>query len=109
MPAHRGTTVEGESKMNQQRRLLPVRKAARVSFLGGAALILLTVIAFIATAIYESMVPPTDMHLPGLVTAVMMLYVVPIGAVALLFGGLMWVGGSLVERRSKRKREYTDQ
>jgi len=94
MPARPGKTVEGESKMNQQRRLSPVRKAARVSFLGGAALILLTVIAFIATAIYEWMVPPTDMHLPGLVTAVMMLYVAPIGGVALLFGGLMWVGGS---------------
>jgi len=39
----------------------------------------------------------------------MMLYVAPIGGVALLFGGLMWVGGSLVERRSKRKHEDTDQ
>jgi hypothetical protein len=85
--------------MNEKRKLTSLRKTAHVSCLGGGALILLTLVAFFGCAIYEWIVPPTDMHLPGLLTAVMMFYVAPIGGVALLLGGLMRMLASLLEHR----------
>ncbi len=89
--------------MNEKRKLLFLRKTARVLCLGGGALVLLTLIAFIATCIYEWFVPPTDMHLPGLLTAIMMFYVAPIGGVALLLGALMRTMASLLKHRDLAK------
>ena len=94
--------------MNTKRKYYSLQKTARVSFLGGGALVLLTLIAFLATAIYETIVPPTDMHLPGLLTAVMMLYVAPVGGILLVLGGLTWIGISLVDRNSGRQRTDTE-
>ena len=68
--------------MTKQEKLILQRVAAWLCCLGGG-LLLLTAIAFAATAIYERMVPPTDMHLPGLLTAVMILYAAPIGGILL--------------------------
>lgn len=70
-----------------------MKTTAKVLLLTGGALVLLTLIAFFATAIYETIVPPTDMHLAGLLTAVMLFYVAPFGGVLLVLGGLVW-GGS---------------
>ena len=72
----------------------------------GGGLIFLTVIAFVATAIYEWIVPPTDMHLPGLLTAAMMFYVAPIGGIMLTLGGLMWVGLSFAHRKRSKENTY---
>ena len=55
---------------------------------------LLTAIAFAATAVYEWIVPPTDMHLPGLLTAALILYAAPIGSILLVVGGLIKIGVS---------------
>jgi len=93
-----------EINMDKNDRLPFLRKTARVFCLGGGALVALTLVAFVATAIYETLVPPTDMHLPGLLTAAMMLYVAPIGGVLLVLGGLMWIGIVFAGRRSKRER-----
>lgn len=79
-------------------------KIARASCIGGGALVLLTISAFFATAIFETIVPPTDMHLPGLLTAAMMLYVAPIGGILIVLGGLMWIAISYGNRRSGRER-----
>jgi hypothetical protein len=89
--------------MNKKRKCSTLQKVARVSCIGGGALVLLTVIAFLTTAIYETIVPPTDTHLPGLLTAAMMLYVLPVGGILLVSGGLMWIGSSFVGRRSRRQ------
>lgn len=101
----RGSSVAfgDENTMNKKRKCCSLQKIARVSCIGGGALVLLTIIAFLATAIYETIVPPTDMHLPGLLTAAMMLYVAPIGGILLVFGGLMWIGISYGNRRSGRR------
>ena len=88
--------------MNRKRKFYSLQKIARVSCIGGGALVLLTIIAFLANAIYETMVLPTDMHLPGLLTAAMVLYVAPVGGILLLLGGLIWIGSSFVDRRSGR-------
>jgi hypothetical protein len=94
--------------MNTKRKFYPLQKTARIAFLVGSTLVLLTLIAFLATALYEAIVPATDMHLPGLLTAVMMLYVAPVGGILLVLGGLTWIGISLVNRSSGRQRTDRD-
>jgi hypothetical protein len=64
-------------------------KIGKVLLLGGGACILVTVMVSIATAIYELMVVPTDMHLLGLLTTLLMFAVAPIGGVALTLGVLL--------------------
>ncbi len=90
--------------MDNKRNLLLLSKFARNLFLGGGILLTLVFIAFAATAVYETVYPPTDMHLPGLFTAVMMLYVAPVGGLLIVIGCLMWVGKFLATRLSKRGR-----
>ena len=94
--------------MNKKRKLYFLQTIARVSCIGGGALVLLPIIAFLATAIYETMVPPTDMHLPGLLTAAMLLYVAPVGGTLLVLGVLLWIGRSFVDRRSGRQRTNSE-
>jgi hypothetical protein len=81
------------------RKPFPLRAAAWLCWSGGG-LILLTLVAFVSAAIYEWIVPPTDMHLPGLLTAVMMFCVAPVGAILLALGGLMRLGLFLAYRRT---------
>lgn len=69
----------------------------------GCGLLVLTVMAFSATAIYESIVEPSDMHLPGLLTAVIIFYAVPTGFILLALGGLMRLGAFLRQRRKTVK------
>ena len=84
--------------MTKQEKPILQRVTAWLCWLGGG-LLLLTAIAFAATAIYEKIVPPTDMHLPGLLTAVMMIYAIPIGVILLALAGLMRIGASIAHRR----------
>ena len=84
--------------MASNRKSFLLKAPARLCCLGGG-LVLLTVIAFVATAIYEWIVPPTDMHLPGLLTAAMLLYVAPIGGIIFIIGGTMWIGVSFASRK----------
>ena len=93
-----------EMVMNTKRTFYSLQKIGRISCIGGGLLVLLTIIAFVATAIYETIVPPTDMHLPGLLTAAMMRYVAPVGGILLVSGGLTWIGMFLVGRSSGRQR-----
>jgi len=86
----------------QQEKINTFRKTARVSFLVGGVLVLLTLLAFLATAIYETIVPPTDMHLSGLLTAAMMLYVAPVGGILLALGGLTWIVDESAAKRRTR-------
>ena len=88
--------------MTKQRRPIFQRLTAWLCWFGGGVL-LLTAIAFAATAIYEWIVPPTDMHLSGLLTAVIMFYVAPFGGVLLALAGLMRIGGLYRESRKKRQ------
>ena len=84
--------------MTKQGKSILQRVTAWLCWFGGG-LLLLTAIAFTATAIYEWIVPPADMHLPGLLTAAMILYVAPIGGILLVLGGMMWIGVSFANRR----------
>jgi hypothetical protein len=85
--------------MTKQRKSILQRGAAWLCWLGGG-LLLLTAIAFAATAVYEWIVPPTDLHLPGLLTAAMMFYAAPIGVILLALGGLMRIGTSFAHRKT---------
>jgi hypothetical protein len=49
----------------QQEKINAFRKTARVSFLVGGALVLLTLLAFLATAIYETIVHRLTCIFPG--------------------------------------------
>ncbi len=69
--------------------LIMVSKVGKFLLLAGSSCVLLTAIAFVATAVYESIVPPTDMHLPGLLTACLMVYLAPVGGIAIIVGGLL--------------------
>ena len=77
-------------------------------FFFGLGLLLLTLLAFAATAIYEWISPPTDMHLAGLLTAVLMFHVAPVGAVLFASGGLAWIGLTLAQRRNPKKNTGRD-
>ena len=74
--------------------LTRLRGVARRLLWGALACLLLPALAWLGTALYEMLVPPTDMHLPGLLTAVLVLYVAPVGVVllvlALTAGGWAW-------------------
>ena len=107
-PCALGETFGDEMMMSTKRTFNSLQTVARISCLGGGALVLLTIIAFVATAIYGTVVPPTDMHLPGLVTAAMMFYVAPVGGILLVLGGLMRIGVSFVDRSSGRQHTDTD-
>jgi hypothetical protein len=87
--------------MNKQGKCGFAKKIGSVSCLAGGALVLFTLIAFVSTAIYETVVPPTDMHLAGLLTAAMAFYVAPVGVVLLILGGLTRLGVFLLCRKSR--------
>lgn len=95
-----GTWISGEgSRMSANQKRILWKKIARMSCFAGCALVMITQLAFLATALYETVVPPTDMHLPGLLTAVMMLYVSPLGVVLFVVGGLVWVRLYFLDRK----------
>ncbi len=64
---------------------------ARFLLIGGCILVALTGAALLGAAIYEWFVPPTDMHLWGLLAAAMLMFAAPIGVVMICLGGLIWV------------------
>ena len=69
-----------------------LRGVARRLLWGALACLLLPALALLGTALYEELVPPTDMHLPGLLTAMLVLYLAPVGAVLLVlaFAAGLW-------------------
>ena len=88
--------------MTKDRRPFLLQTAVWICCFGGG-LVLVTMIAFMVTAIYERIVPPTDMHLLGLWTTVMMFYVAPVGGIMIVLGGLMWIGVALAQRSKSTK------
>ncbi len=83
--------------MTKQRKSIFQRVTAWLCWLGGG-LLLSTAIALAVAAIYEWIVSPSDMHLPGLVSATMIFYAAPIGVILLALGGLMRIGTSFAYR-----------
>lgn len=63
-----------------------LRGVTRWLLWGAAVCLVLPVLAWWGTALYEALVPPTDMHLPGLLTAALVLYLAPVGVVLLVLG-----------------------
>ena len=68
----------------------------------GKALIILVISSFIITAIYEWLIPPTDMHLLGLLTTILLFYVAPIAFILLLLAGLGKIYLSIINRNEKK-------
>jgi hypothetical protein len=84
--------------------LARLRGVARRLLWGALVCLLLPALAWLGTGLYEKLVPPTDMHLPGLLTAVLVLYVAPVGVVLLVLGltaagWAWWVGRDHRHRR----------
>lgn len=69
-----------------------LQRTAKWLCLLGFGLAGLTVIVFTVTMVYEWIVPPTDMHLLGLLSAALLMYTAPPAAVLLVVGGLTWLG-----------------
>lgn len=61
-------------------------RVARRLLWGALICLVLPALAWLGTALWERLVPPTDMHLPGLLTALLVLYLAPAGLVLLLLG-----------------------
>lgn len=68
----------------------------------GTGALLLTGIALATTALFEQIVKPTDMHLAGLLSAVLMIYLLPLGALTLAVAGLMKLGISIIIKKHPR-------
>ena len=83
--------------------LIKVSKVGNVMLLVGAACLCVVVLAFVATAVYELIKPPTDMHLPGLISAMLMFYLAPVGGILLILGGVLRFGALIILRRNAKK------
>lgn len=59
------------------------RAVSRWLLWGGLACLALPALALLGAFLYETAVPPTDMHLWGLLAAFLVLYVAPVGVVLL--------------------------
>ena len=53
-----------------------------------------TVGGFMATMIYDFFVPPTDMHFAGVLTAAMIVYLLPFGLLSIILGTIVHVATS---------------
>jgi len=77
--------------------LARLRGVARRLLWGAVVCLLLPGLAWLGTALYEELVPPTEGHLPGLLTVLLVLYLAPVGVVllvlGLLAGGWTWWQG----------------
>ncbi|WDE96340.1 hypothetical protein PQO03_11530 [Lentisphaera profundi] len=67
----------------------------------GFALMILVITTFLITVIYEWLVPPTDMHILGLLTAILLLYVAPIASILLLFAAFGKIHLSFIKRNKE--------
>ena len=77
--------------------LTRLRGVARRLVWGAVVCIALPILAWLAAALYENSVAPTDGYLPGLLTAALVLYLAPVGLVLLVLGSLAsvlawWLG-----------------
>ncbi len=77
--------------------LTRLRRVARRLVWGAVICSALPILAWLGAALYEELVPPTDGHLPGLLTAALVLYLAPVGLVLLILGLLAsvlawWLG-----------------
>lgn len=63
-----------------------LRGVARRLLWGALICLLLPTLAWLGTALYEQIVPPTDSHLAGILTVALVLYVAPVGSVLLVLG-----------------------
>lgn len=61
------------------------RTLAAVGLVG----LIITTLAFFATMIYETFVPPTDAHLPSLLVAAAMIYLLPISLILIVVGSVL--------------------
>ena len=60
----------------------------------GTACLGIVGLAFVVAAVYEQIKSPTDMHLPGLVSAMLLLYLAPIGGLLIILAGLLLLLGA---------------
>ncbi len=82
--------------------LARLRGVARRLLWGAAVCLVLPALAWLGTALYEGLVPPADGHVPGLLAAILVLYVAPVGVVLLVLGlaaggWAWWLGRRLGE------------
>ncbi len=71
------TPVEGLERL---------RRVARRLLWGALICLLLPALAWLGTALWERLVPTADLHLPGLLAALLVSYLAPAGLVLLVLG-----------------------
>jgi hypothetical protein len=71
----------------------------------GIALIILIAISFLITVIYEWLVPPTDMHLLGLLSAALFFYLGPLACVLLLLAVIAKIWLSFINRKNSSHKD----
>ena len=74
-----------------------LRGVARWLLWGALICLVLPTLAWLGTALFESLVPPGDGHAVVMLTAALVLYVAPVGLVLLVLGlaasgGAWWLG-----------------
>jgi len=70
----------------------------------GVALLGVTGLSLLVASVYEWIVPPTDMHLLGLLSAAMLFYLAPVGAALIAIGGTAWIGVAFATRKNYKDR-----
>ena len=63
-----------------------LRGVARWLLWGALICLVLPALAWLGTALYETLAPPTDGHLWGILAVALVLYVAPVGVVLLVLG-----------------------
>jgi len=77
-----------------------MKQTGRVLCIVGGALVLFALIALVAANTYDRFVPGDDPTLPGILAAVLLGRLAPLGGVLLAAGGLIWIRASFAGRRA---------
>lgn len=81
-----------------------LRRAARQMLWVALVGLLLPALATLVAGLYQELVHPTDMHLPGLSAAALIFYLAPVGLVFLVLGLSAGAWARWLDRKGSRRR-----